>query len=182
MRADLARFLARGTVTARERQVWGGTTPLAVASYLCADLPPLAYVTSVRAVVFRGDAVLATREGKTWHVLPGGRREGDEAPTATLEREILEESGWTLADATLLGCLHLRHLTPRQPDYPWPHPDFLQPVYLARAANFRPEALLPNAYEPDPYTFRPIAEMVARAMPMVERALLQAALARRDGT
>ena len=181
MHADLAEYLARGEVIARERQVWGAATALDVASCLCAALPPLAYITSVRAIVFRGDELLAAQQGAVWHIMPGGRREGDEPLATTLEREVLEESGWTIADATLIGYLHLHHLTPRPPGHPWPHPDFLQPIYLAQAADFRPEALLPNEYEPAPYTFRPVAEVLTLALPLVERRFLDAIVRQRGG-
>lgn len=176
MQADLAAFLARGAVIGRERQVWGTATTLDVASYRCAELPPLTYVTSVRALVFRGDEVLATRQGEVWHIMPGGRREGDEELVATLAREVLEESGWTLGNPTLLGCLHLCHLTPRPAWSTYPYPDFLQPIYLASAAEFCPDALLPNEYEPDPYTFHRIAEVLTLPLPAVERCFLDLAL------
>ncbi len=180
MQPDLATFLARHAPIARELQVWGGgDLPLEVASYLGDELPPPAYITSVRALVFRGDEILAAREGQDWHILPGGRREGHETLEATLRREVLKESGWTLADTTLLGFAHFHHLTPRRPDHHWPHPDFLQPVYLARAAAFLPHALLPNEYEPDSYTFRPVAEVLTLAVSSVERCFLDAVLDRR---
>jgi 8-oxo-dGTP pyrophosphatase MutT (NUDIX family) len=178
---NLADFLARGEIIARERQIWGAATTLDVASYLCAALPPLTYTTSVRAIILRGDEILAAQQGPVWHIMPGGRREGDEALAATLGREILEESGWTIVDATLLDCLHLHHLTPQAPGYRSPYPDFLQPIYLARAHDFRPEALLPNEYEPDPYTFRPIAEALILPLPEVERRFLDAILRQRGG-
>lgn len=180
MRTELASFLDRHAPIAREHQVWGGDLPLDVASYLSEASPPLAYVTSVRALVFRGDEVLAAQEGPAWHILPGGRREGNETLAATLHREILEESGWTLADVTPLGFAHFHHLTPRRPGHHWPHPDFLQPVYLARGDAFLPEALLPNEYEPDAYTFRPVTEVLTLAVPAVERCFLDAVLRRRS--
>ena len=181
MQPDLAAFLARGEVLARERQIWGPATTLDVAGCLCAALPPLAYITSVRAIVFRGAEILAAQQGPVWHIMPGGRREGDEPLAATLEREVLEESGWAIADASLLGYLHLHHLTPQAPGYRFPYPDFLQPIYVAQAAEFHPGALLPNEHEPDPYTFRPVAEVLTLALPLVERRFLDAILRRLVG-
>lgn len=177
MQSDLANFLARCAPVARERQVWGGgTLPLCVTSYLSDELPPLAYVTSVRAVVFRGDRVLAMREGPTWHIVPGGRREGDASLVATLRREVLEESGWTLAAATPLGFMHFHRLAPQLPGHPGPPTDFLQPVYLAEAEPFLADALLPSEYEPDAYTFHPVTEVLTLPVPVVERCFLAAAL------
>jgi 8-oxo-dGTP pyrophosphatase MutT (NUDIX family) len=80
--------------------VWGkgsGTPlPLRISGYVSAEAPPLAYVTSVRALVFRGDALLALPQME-----------------ATLRREVLEESGWTLGARSPLGFMHYHNRGPR---------------------------------------------------------------------
>ena len=75
---------------------------------------------------------------------------------------------------TLLGFVHFHHLTPRCPGYPWPHPDFLQPVYLARADAFLPDAMRPHEDESDAYTFHPMTEVLTLAVPAVEQCFLDA--------
>jgi ADP-ribose pyrophosphatase YjhB (NUDIX family) len=139
---------------------WGGRFPLRVAGYLSTELPPLAYVTSVRAILLRADRVLLLRNSDGAHILPGGRREVDETVEATLRREILEESGWAIAQPTLLGLLYFHHLSPKPAEYPYPHPDFLQLVYVAEAASFVERVPLPDEYERDA-RFVPIAELNA---------------------
>jgi 8-oxo-dGTP pyrophosphatase MutT (NUDIX family) len=50
-----------------------------------------------------------------------------------MRREVLEETGWTLQDAVLLGPLHFQHLTPKPVDHPYAYPHFMQPIYVADA-------------------------------------------------
>ena len=71
--------------------------PLRITSYFTDELPPLEHISSVRCIVFRDDMVLVVREGEEAHVVPGGRREPGETLMQTLERELLEETGWTVA-------------------------------------------------------------------------------------
>jgi 8-oxo-dGTP pyrophosphatase MutT (NUDIX family) len=97
--SDLGRFLAGYAPDDVQMVEWGAEGnpgPLRVAGYLSRELPPLPYVTSVRAVVSRGDLVLVMRNRDGVHVLPGGQREPGETLVQTLEREVLEEAGWTI--------------------------------------------------------------------------------------
>ena len=83
---DLIAFLARLTPLIAEEDVWnwqGTPTPLRRTTYLTAEEPPLAAVTSVRAVVCREAGVLVVREPTGAHyVVPGGRREAGAAVAA----------------------------------------------------------------------------------------------------
>jgi len=137
----LVEFLRGLEPVARERVEW---LEADCASYLTERDPPLALVTSVRAVIRRGDAVLVFDDAVgAPHVVPGGRRESGETLRATLERELREETGCTiLGEPVLLGAMHFRHLRPRQADYEYPYPDFLQVVFAVatRAEPVEPEA------------------------------------------
>ena len=148
MNDDLAEFLGGLEPLVQEMAVWGnGRLPLEVTYYLTTELPPLAYVSSVRAVVFRDGAVLVVRDPKGgYHIVPGGRGEKGETAVETLRREMLEETGWVLRDTTLLGVIHYHHLAPKPADYAYPHPDFLQLVYVAEAERFVPEAMVFDEY------------------------------------
>ena len=95
---DVRRFFASKTPVAEEEVAWlGGTIRLRLRVYLTDEMPPLDYVSSVRAVVVpdAGCAVLRNADGV--HVLPGGRREPDETLRETLCREIGEETGCRVA-------------------------------------------------------------------------------------
>jgi 8-oxo-dGTP pyrophosphatase MutT (NUDIX family) len=141
--------------------------------------PPVAFVTSVRGLLFRGDElmVLANRDTEAY-VVPGGRREGAEELEATLRREVGEETGWTLQHPRLLGFYWLHHMTPRPPDYPYLYPDFLQVVYVAEAAEHRPDLLVDDGYDSGA-RFRPLADAGRLALTPGERLFLTAALSRR---
>jgi ADP-ribose pyrophosphatase YjhB (NUDIX family) len=73
----------------------------------------------VRAVVFRGDALLLVRERKSgrW-TFPGGWADVGDTPSAAAERETLEESGYRVRAAKLLALLDkTRHEHPPSLDY-----------------------------------------------------------------
>src|SRR3990170_9043786 len=137
MQKDLSDFLADGTRLYEGSTNWGGTMPLQITLYLCNKLPPLEYVSSVRAIVFQERSVLViTQENGQMYIIPGGRVQQGEAPLETLKRELLEETGWTLHKTKLLGCMHLHHLAPKPEGYSYPYPDFLWLIYIAEAKDF----------------------------------------------
>ncbi len=87
--------------------------PLRLAYYLSDVLLPVAYISSVRDVLLCGNEVMVVRDFEEYHhVAPGGRREAGETLRATLRREVLEETGWTLRNPRLLGFVHFYHLAP----------------------------------------------------------------------
>ncbi len=147
MEADLSSFLARHAAVVTESVAWGNLFRFHVASYLCDEVPPLGFVTSVRGIVLVNGLVLVQRDQDSLHILSGGRRESGEPPEATLHREVQEETGWTLDSVSVLGFMHYHHLDPKPPDHPYPHPDFVQVVYTGRAATFSAEAKLDDGYE-----------------------------------
>lgn len=182
MEPDLAAFLARHAPQTQESAVWGGGAhPLRITAYLGHELPPLAYVTSVRSIVLGdgdgdGDATaLVLRDRDGLHILPGGRREPGETLEETLRREVLEETGWTLRAPTPLCFLHFRHLSPRPLGHPYPHPDFVQVVYMAQADAYEPDARVADNHELGS-DFRPLAAVRALALTAHEQLYLAAAL------
>jgi 8-oxo-dGTP pyrophosphatase MutT (NUDIX family) len=180
--ADLTAFLARHTPLAEGVETWGGPDfpqPLRLTWYCTDEEPPLALVTSVRAIVVRGDQVLVLHEpaGKQY-IIPGGRCEAGESPEETLRREVLEETGWSLGAIQPLGFIHLRNLGPKPPEHPYPYPDAFQIVRLAEADAFRPEALIYDEWVAGS-AFLPVEHVRALALRAGERVLLEAALLRR---
>lgn len=181
MEQALAAFFAGRTPFAEEEALWGkgGSIPLHVAAYASPSLPPLAFVSSVRAVVFRGDAVLLLQLPGELSILPGGRREPGEALEQTVRREVREETGWEVRLGPVLGCIHFHHLGPRLPAYRFPYPDFLHIVYLAEALSYDAAALLPNEYEQEPFILREVAQVRDLPLLPIARGFLEAAVAAR---
>jgi 8-oxo-dGTP pyrophosphatase MutT (NUDIX family) len=176
MGPDLAAFLARHRPSIQDSTVWGnGALPLRITAYLGQEPPPLAYVTSVRGIVVRDGMVLVLRNRDALHIVPGGRRKTGETLEETLRREVLEETGWTLDAPTMLGFMHFHHLSPKPPDYPYPHPDFTQIVYVARADAYLPDARIADDYEIES-GFCPPATVHALALTPSERLYLGTAL------
>jgi 8-oxo-dGTP pyrophosphatase MutT (NUDIX family) len=133
MELSVQQFLADYKPAVTETAVWDDL-PLSINYYLAAVRPPRPYITSVRAVVFKDDAVLVVRDREeNQFVVPGGRCEGNESLVETLHREVLEETGWTIANPVYFGFAHFHHLAPRPAAYAYPYPDFFQLFYVAAA-------------------------------------------------
>jgi 8-oxo-dGTP pyrophosphatase MutT (NUDIX family) len=133
---------------------------LRITSYVTDILPPVEHVRSVRCVAFRGDSVLALRDQVGAHVLPGGRREPGETLHETLERELLEETGWTIGTPRLIGVVRLRWLQERPPHLPEGspyYPEFLWLIHTAEVEAHRPEAFQPQEGDGVP-VFLPLSD------------------------
>jgi 8-oxo-dGTP pyrophosphatase MutT (NUDIX family) len=129
-----------------------------------------------RAVVLGADGVLTVRDPVGVHILPGGRRQAGETFERTVRREVMEETGWVIGRARLLGVKHFRHLSPRPVDYRYPYPDFFQAVYAAQAHRFDPGGREKDGYELGA-EFQPIAKLQRVPLPPSERLFLAAATA-----
>lgn len=117
---------------------WGrGRHRLDLRIYVTTAEPPDDLVSSVRAVLFRRNAVMVLRDPGGDHVMPGGRREAGESQMQTLAREVAEETGWRFANVRRFGFLHFRHLSPKPDDYPYPYPypDFFQTLHAVEATD-----------------------------------------------
>lgn len=112
-----------------------GTMPLRVSAYTTPAALPDELVTSVRCVLRVGDLIVFCENADGGHPWPGGRRHPGESYAETAIREVHEETGWLVDRDSLqpLGWLHLEHLAPKRPHYPYPYPDFLQVVLCGTA-------------------------------------------------
>jgi 8-oxo-dGTP pyrophosphatase MutT (NUDIX family) len=171
-------FLASGTQLCENTAAWGnGTLPLRVAYYRVRTAPPAEYVSSVRGIIFRNDSVLVvTGPQGYYYILPGGRVEKGESLLQTLRREMLEETGWTFSAPEMVGLMHFHHLGTKPPEYRYPFPDFIWPVYKAEGGEFMPGARITDKWVVES-GFQPI-ELV-RKLPLEkgQLMLLDAALA-----
>jgi 8-oxo-dGTP pyrophosphatase MutT (NUDIX family) len=178
MAQTLAAFLDRFPPQARSTAVWGdGQIVLTVTSYLGEVTPPLAFLTSVRAIVIDSAAprVLVVRDLTSQHIVPGGRREPGETLDETLRREVLEETGWTVRDPWPLGFVHFHHETPPPADFLGaPYPDFVQQIYLTRADRWESAAIRGDGPELGA-DFQPLATVQTLSLQTGERIFLAAA-------
>ena len=146
MDEDLATFIAPLTGLTKETHAWS-VGRFHLTCYLTDRMPPPRYVVSARAVVTDADRVLVVQDPTTKHILPGGRLEPDETVEDALRREVLEETGWSLASFRQIGIMHFRHIDPVPDGWTYPYPDFLQAVYAATPGAYRPELREVDGFE-----------------------------------
>ncbi len=162
--------------------VWywrGHQLNLRLTEHLSDEAPPLEWVTSARCVVFWRGRVLVVQAPHHYHIMPGGRREPGESLLQTVEREVLEETGWAINNLHLLGFRHFHHLSPKPPGYPFLYPDFLQVVFTGWAVEFRPEAKEVDGFELGS-TMRPLSALADLNLTPGEHFHLRASLQKRQ--
>lgn len=175
----ISQFVAPLVLQADERTEWP-PSQLRVRTYLTPTLPPLDLVTSVRAVVRKAEQILVVRDPVSVHILPGGRREAGETLLQTLEREVLEETGWTIEGPRLLGLAHFQHITPKPAEYRYPFPEFVHIVFVATAGRYDARMRESDGYELEA-AFQPIATASTLPISQGERAFLRAAMDGAEG-
>ncbi len=153
-----------------------GEIPLRITTYVSDIMAPERYISSARSLVFRNNSVLViSQENGHRYILPGGRLETGEKPLDALHREILEETGWTISDIKHLGFMHLHNLGEKPPDYRYPYPDIIWPVFVSRAVEYKPEMKIFDEWVSDS-EFRDIIEVKKLPIDKGELLLLDEAL------
>ena len=173
MTTDIDRFLSRQHRVASSLTQWG-VHKLKVRGYLSAESPPTELVTSVRAIVLRGDQVLVMHNLDSHHILPGGRIEQGESHLEALRRELLEEDGAEIEVGRQIGIIHFEHITPKPEEYAYPYPDFLQRVYAASLLAYVPPTKIEDEWETGSQLL-PLSE-VGETLEGHEKAFLEAAV------
>jgi 8-oxo-dGTP pyrophosphatase MutT (NUDIX family) len=128
---------------------WPIQGELRVRLCLGASLPPAAVSSSVLAIVVNSHRQVlylhpSTPSGSIAHVLIGGRPEPGETPEQSVTREVGEETGWQVKPIRMIGFRHFFHLESRSERTDRPYPDFIQPIFVARAIAYNASLVLPN--------------------------------------
>lgn len=180
MSLQFAEFLQEQTAIAESHPVWqwqNDTLPLRQRTYLCPAIPPDNLISSARAILFRDDEVMVIRDHRNEpYIIPGGRREPGETVLETLQREIREETGWSLREKTALGFVHFQHFGPKPTDYPYPYPHFVWAIFAATVDSFDPTGIETDKYVTDT-SFKPISEVSTWKLSDGQSQLLQTAVA-----
>jgi 8-oxo-dGTP pyrophosphatase MutT (NUDIX family) len=180
MSLTLATFLQGQTAVSQTHPTWqwqNNPLPLQQQTYLCPTLPPDELISSARTVLLRDDEVMLIRDHKDQpYIIPGGRREPGETVLETLQREIREETGWSVRDTAVIGCIHFQHLNPKPSGYPYPYPHFFWAIFTAQANSFDAAAIEEDFYVTSA-SFKPIHEVATWDWGDGQNELLQTAVA-----
>jgi 8-oxo-dGTP pyrophosphatase MutT (NUDIX family) len=147
---------------------------------LAESLPPAHVSSSILSIVLNWrQQVLylwpSHRSGSISHLLIGGRPEDGETPEQTAIREVGEETGWRVEPVRMIGFRHFFQLEPWSEKSDRPYPDFIQPIYVARAVEFDKRIVIPGDRIPAEFIDFAAAES---AIDIAQRPLLYAARAR----
>ena len=179
MNSQFREFLRGQTAAATDFPTWQWReqpVPLHQQTFICPVLPPDELISSARAILFQGDAVMVIRDhNNDPYIVPGGRREPGETVLETLHREVQEETGWSLRETAVLGFVHFQHLTAKPRGYPYPYPHFMQAIFTAWAGCYDA-----SVFEEDFYvtssSFLPVETVLAWRLSSGQAELLRAAL------
>ena len=157
---------------------WPIQGDLRVRLSLGSALPPPRVSSSILAIVFNAQRQVlflnpSRPNGSISHVLIGGRPESGETPEQTAIREVGEETGWRVKLARMIGFRHFFHLEPRSEKTDRPYPDFVQPIFAARAMAFDASLALPGDLIAAEFLD---FEVARRLIDPQQRPLLQAAM------
>jgi 8-oxo-dGTP pyrophosphatase MutT (NUDIX family) len=157
---------------------WPIQGKLRVRLSLASTLPPADVSSSILAIVLNSDRQVlflhpSTPSGSIAHVLIGGRPENGETPPQTATREVGEETGWRIEPIRMIGFRHFFHLEPWVEKSDRPYPDFVQPIFAARAVTYDASLALLNDHIPSKFIAFDAAE---QAIDPTQRPLLRAAL------
>jgi 8-oxo-dGTP pyrophosphatase MutT (NUDIX family) len=172
---QLGSFLARHRHFGGWREKWIGV-PLEFRTFLADELPPRAYIGSVRAIVLCHDKVLLVRSSPPI-LSVGGRCKDGESVEETLLREVGEESGWVAIPIGVIGFIHCRHLDAQRPDWGRPAPDFVDPIFAMAALRYDPAMLGPDETRCE---FVSIAEVERLGIDEINQTFLREALRKRS--
>ncbi len=168
-------YLATLEPESTETVLWrGGQIELEVSSYITGARPPDHLTTSGRCIILGPSSVLVMENPSGMHLLPGGRRKGNESPRDATIREVMEETGLSVMPGEQLGVLVYRHLTPKPPIYPYPYPVFLNAIYVARTTE-RHDVTVVDTYELSA-AFVDDTDVLLDTLPRHQTVLLRAAL------
>lgn len=111
---ELREFLSHHPSFGGWSEAWDGV-PLEFRTCLGNDLPPRAFVGSVRALVLRNNEVLLVHSSVPI-LSVGGRCQPGETVEQTLLREVREETGWRVLPLGVIGFIHCQHLDGQRPN------------------------------------------------------------------
>ncbi len=171
---ELQAFLSRHPSFGGLREEWEGV-PLEFRFCLSDDLPPRAFVGSVRALVLRDNHVLLVHSSVPI-LSVGGRCGPGETVEETLLREVGEETGWRVSPLSVIGFIHARHLDGQRPAWGRPAPDFIDPLFAVEAQEF--DASLLESQNPH-CEFVPIETVEQLGVDEINRTFLSEALQKR---
>lgn len=135
------------------RERWPVQGEMIVRLSLADALPPSHVSSSILSIVLDPDQNVLflwpdCPSGYIAHLLIGGRPEPGETPEQTAMREVGEETGWRVRPLRMIGFRHFFQLEPRSEETDRPYPDFIQPIFAARAERFDADLILQNDHIP----------------------------------